>query len=196
IRVTGDEALGPSIIVPAVTHFAQRHPDVLVEIDISAEVRDLSAGEADIALRGGLEPAEPSLVRRKLADDRYGVYCSWSYPSPPLSRAEMHDHPIACLESTLERIEAAGFGHCVKHVVNSISSLRALISEGNVIGGLPAIIAEVHPPLRLCFPVEAQTAVWVAYPERLRHVPEIKQMSRLLAEQFRRYRDGTRTDGS
>lgn len=190
IRVTGEETLSPAIVVPAVARFSRLHPDVQVEIDVSRELRDLEAGEADIAIRGGLEPTQPNLVRRKLADDRFGLYCSPSYVSPPRARADLAHHPIACHEALLERAQAEGLGPCVRHVVNSGAALRAIISQGDAIGWLPRSLAEAPPPLRLCFESDVPTAIWLVYPERLRGVPEIRALARLLAEEFRRSRLG------
>lgn len=188
IRVTCDEALTAAIIAPAVARFLALHPDSQVEIDVSDKRRDLQAGEADIALRGGLEPNEPGLVRRKLANDPLGFYCSWDYPSPPLSRAELPGHPIACYGLVRDHFEAAGYGHYVKQVANSNTALRAIVSKGHVIGVLPAMVAEAPPPLRLCFPIEAPTGIWIVYAERLRGVREVRQLSRFIAEEHRRSR--------
>jgi DNA-binding transcriptional LysR family regulator len=194
IRVSSDEALTRSVIVPAVARFSQLYPDIQVEIDISNKRRDLQAGEADIALRGGLEPNEPGIVRQKLADDPIGVYCSWDYPSPPQSLDELPGHPVACLDIVRGRFEAAGLGSNVKHVVNSNSALRAFVAEGDVVGVLPAIVADEPPALRRCFWVNAPTGVWVVYAERLRDLPEIRKLGRLIADEFIRARARNATD--
>jgi DNA-binding transcriptional LysR family regulator len=188
IRVSCDEALTAAIIAPAVARFLVLHPEAQVEMDVSDKRRDLQAGEADIALRGGLEPNEPGIVRRKLADDPLGFYCSWDYPSPPLSRAELPGHPIACYGLVRDHFEASGYGYLVKQVANSNAALRAIVSNGDVIGVLPSIIAEAPPPLRLCFPIEAPTGIWIVYAERLRGVREVRQLCRLIAEEHRRSR--------
>lgn len=188
IKVTCDEALTAAIVAPAVARFLHLHPDSQVEIDVSDRRRDLQAGEADVALRGGLEPNEPGLVRRKLADDPLGIYCSWDYPSPPLSRADLPGHPIACYGLVRDHFEAAGLGQYVKHVANSNLALRTIVTRGDAIGVLPASVAEAPPPLRLCFLSEAPTGIWIVYAERLRGVPEIRQLSRLIAEEHRRSR--------
>lgn len=188
IRVTGEEMLTPNVIVPAVARFSRLHPDAHVDIDVSRDLRDLLAGEADIALRGGFEPNEPGLVRRKLADDPFGLYCSADYPSPPRCRTELSDHPIACHEAMLERLESAGLASQITHVVNSGAALRAIIAEGDAVGWIPRSLAEAPPPLRLCFASDVPTAIWVVYPERLRRFPKIRDLARLLAEEFHRWR--------
>lgn len=188
IKVTSDEALTAAIVAPAVAQFLLHHPNAQVDIDVSDKRRDLQAGEADIALRGGLEPNEPGVVRRKLADDPLGFYCSWDYPSPPLSRADLPGHSIACYGLVRDHFEAAGYGQLVKQVANSNTALRAIVSKGDMIGVLPAIVAEAPPALRLCFPIDAPTGIWIVYPERLRGVREVRELTRMIADEFRRSR--------
>ncbi|HET7709576.1 MAG TPA: LysR family transcriptional regulator [Sphingomicrobium sp.] len=193
IRVTSDEPLAAAIVASAVARFQRLRPYVQIEIDVSDKLRDLQAGEADIALRGGLEPNDPALIRRKLGDDPLGFYCTWDYPAPPLSRADLAGHPVACHGLVRDHFEAAGFGHYVKQVANSNTTLRAIVSKGEVIGVLPALVAEAPPPLRLCFPIDAPTGIWIVYAERLRGVQEVRQLGRLIAEEYRRSRSATKT---
>ena len=80
----------------------------------------------------------------------------------------MREHPIACFSSVRSRLEEFGLGANVRHVTNSGTALRRIIDEGTVIGPLPRSIAEAKPPLRLCFPVPVESAIWLTYPERLR----------------------------
>ena len=188
IKVTSDEALTAAIVAPAVARFLLHHPEAQVDIDVSDKRRDLQAGEADIALRGGLEPNERGVVRRKLADDPLGFYCSWDYPSPPLSRADLPGHSIACYGLVRDHFEAAGYGQLVKQVANSNTALRAIVSKGDMVGVLPAIVAEAPPALRLCFHIDAPTGIWIVYPERLRGVREVRELTRMIADEFRRSR--------
>ena len=76
IRITGEDYIMRKLIVPALARFAAEYPDVQLEVDISSVVRDLQSGEADIAVRASPAPEEPSLVRRKLSEAPWAVYCS------------------------------------------------------------------------------------------------------------------------
>jgi DNA-binding transcriptional LysR family regulator len=185
IRVTADEFLGERFIVPAVASFAELHPEIQVEIDLSRDYRDLERGEADIAVRPiALDPPDPKLFGRKLFDDPYGIYCSENYPSPPRGREDMAHHPIVCLESTLPRIEAAGLGGNVRHVLNGMGGVAAMISKGAGVGGLPKSVADGTPGIRLCFNL-IPTSVWLLYPRRMKGAPGVKDLSRLIARQFK-----------
>lgn len=185
LRITAEEATAAACIFPAVAHFTRLHPEVHVDVDVSSDRRNLLAGEADVAVRGGPEPDEPGLIRRKLADDPFGFYCSSSYPSPPADGSELMRHPIACFDVVRSRLEAYGLGGNVRHVTNSATALRRLISEGTVIGPLPRSVAEASPPLRLCFTLPVESAIWLVYPEQLRGLPHIKVLGRLIADELR-----------
>jgi DNA-binding transcriptional LysR family regulator len=185
LRITGEEAMAAAFIFPAVARFTRLHPDVDVEVDVSSDKRDLVVGEADIAVRGGLPPDATGLIRRKIGDDPFGFYCSWSYPSPPETGEELRDHPLASFDVLRGRLEERGLGANVRHVTNSATALRRIIEEGSVIGLLPRSVGEASPPLRLCFPVPADVSIWLVYPERLRRLPHVKVLGQFLADEFR-----------
>ena len=58
--------------------FHARRPDFQLELVISDRILDLSAGEADLAIRSG-KPRDESLIGRKIADVPWAVYASRSY---------------------------------------------------------------------------------------------------------------------
>ena len=185
LRVTGEEAMAAAFIFPAVARLTRLHPEVHIEVDVSSDKRDLVAGEADIAVRGGFPPDEAGLIRKKIGDDPLGFYCSWSYASPPGSAEELRNHPIAAFDVLRSRLEERGLGANVRHVTNSASALRRIIDEGTVVGLLPRSVGAAAPPLRLCFPVPADISIWLVYPDRLRNLPHVKILGRLLVEEFR-----------
>ena len=188
LRITGEEAMASAFIFPAVARFTRLHPGIHVDVDVSSDKRNLLAGEADMAVRGGPAPDEPGLIRRKLAEDAFGFYCSQDYPSPPASPAELHDHPIACFDVVRSRLDEHGLGENVRHVTNSATALRRIIDEGTVVGPLPRSVAEASPPLRLCFPVPVESSIWLVYPERLRGMRQVKMLGNLLSEELRKAR--------
>jgi DNA-binding transcriptional LysR family regulator len=185
LRVTGEEAMATAFIFRAVARFTRLHPEIHVDVDVSSDMRNVAAGQADLAIRGGLAPDEPGLIRRKLGDDPFGIYCGWSYPSPPTTAEDLRNHPIACFGAVRGRLEERGLGANVRHVTNSGTALRRIIDEGTVVGPLPRSVAEASPPLRLCFEVPVQSAIWLVYPQRLRRMPRVNILVRLLNEEFR-----------
>ena len=55
------------------------HPGLRIVLDTADLPRDLGAGEADVALRGGHVSAESGLVGRRIAPDPWTLYCSRDY---------------------------------------------------------------------------------------------------------------------
>lgn len=186
IKITAESAMTTLLVDPAIARFARLRPDIEVEVDVSADKRDLVAGQADVGLRGGYEPTEPDLIRRKLMDDPFAVYCSHDYPSPPTTREELRDHWIACFDVLRPRFEAGGLGHRVKHVANSATALRAIIAAGHAVGPLPRSVGEAPPALKSCFGVAEPIGVWLVYPERMRGFPGLKELSAAIAAEARR----------
>lgn len=187
IRITGEETIMRAQVVPALTRFAAQHPDVQLEIDISPTVRDLLAGEADIAVRAGPAPEEPSLVRRKLSESPWAIYCSTAYAAAhgaPRNMAELADHPFVSLDVGVAEIRALGLESSMRQVVTALSSVEAIIRTGACVGAMPCITADAIADLVKCFPAPTSSAVWLVYPERLRRAPEVKILSRFIAEAF------------
>ena len=188
IRITGEETIMRTQVVPALTRFAAEHPDIQLEIDISPTLRDLLAGEADVAVRAGPAPEEPSLVRRRLSDSPWAIYCSTAYAAAhgaPRSMAELANHPFVALDVGLPDIRAFGVESSMRQVVTALSSVEAIIRTGACVGAMPCITADAIADLVMCFPAPTTSAVWLVYPERLRRAPEVKILSRFIAEAFR-----------
>lgn len=188
IRVTAEEPLASWIAIPAVSRFSAAHPHIKVEIDVSRDLRDLTAGEADIALRAGPEPTEPSLIRRKLADDPWGLYCSEAYAAgrtPPGSAQEVPGHPLVCFDRVLPLAEAAGLGPHVRQVVNTVGAVQSVIEGGACVGALPRSMGDRASGLKLCFPLPFPAAHWLVYPERLRGRPDMRVLAELIVAVYR-----------
>ena len=186
IRISAESAMTTLLVDPAIARFARRRPDIEVDVDVSADKRDLVAGQADVGLRGGYEPTEPELIRRKLMDDPFAVYCSHDYSSPPRSREDLGEHWIACFDVLRPRFEALGLGHRVKHVANSATALRAIIAAGHAVGPLPRSVGEAPPALKRCFGVDEPIAIWLVYPERMRGFPGLGELVAEIAAEARR----------
>jgi DNA-binding transcriptional LysR family regulator len=190
IRLTCEEFLTRTVVAPALARFTAEHPQVQVEIDVSSELRDLQAGEADVAIRTGPPPDAPTLIRRKLSDSPWSVYCSAAYAAaraPPADIAACADHPIVCIDSLLEAHRANGLGSAVRQVVNSVIAAEAALRAGAGVGALPKFVGDHAADLVLCFPIGGdETAIWLIYPERLRRTPEVRALADLIAAAFRR----------
>lgn len=78
VRVTASEVVGAEILPHILTDLRQRHPDLVVELQLSNRVQDLLRRDADIAVRM-VEPAQDSLLVRRLGVIRLGLFAHRRY---------------------------------------------------------------------------------------------------------------------
>lgn len=67
VRVTCPDGLVTALIIPLVNDFYKRYPGITVDLIVTERFLDLSKGEADIAVRGGV-PGPDVLFGRKIAE--------------------------------------------------------------------------------------------------------------------------------
>lgn len=78
LRVNAPTLFGPRFVVPLVSEFLQRHPDLHASVTLDDEFSDPAASGADVTVRIGATP-DSRLVARKLADVRRVAFASASY---------------------------------------------------------------------------------------------------------------------
>jgi DNA-binding transcriptional LysR family regulator len=76
VRITTEEVFAVTLLTPWLREFHALHPDVRIELDCTRELRDLGAGEADIALRSTAAQQAEGLVGRIVQEDDWALYCS------------------------------------------------------------------------------------------------------------------------
>ena len=64
------------ILIPALSEFMERYPDIRIEVIATDRRMDLSRAEADVALRATLRVEEPGVVFRRLSGALWGMYCT------------------------------------------------------------------------------------------------------------------------
>jgi DNA-binding transcriptional LysR family regulator len=172
-------------VAATVARLREEAPHIVVDVDFSDDVRDLAAGEADLAVRGGFPPAQDGLVIRQLWTDRAGVYCSADYaqrrgcPTPDT----LSSHPLVMLAGLAhDMAKAAGLGPSVAQVVNSIEGHLAAVRSGAFVGVLPDFLAASAPGLVKCFDVpEPKLGSWIVFPERCRNDADHRLLREMLA---------------
>jgi DNA-binding transcriptional LysR family regulator len=160
IRVTCAEPLAPVVVTPIINAFQARHPGVHVELLITERLLDLTAGKADIAVRGYDDrprgERESALIQRKLADVVWAVYATRTYvehygkPSVP---EEIGRHAIVAPDGAFSRGRAARWLQTIAPdaTVSARSStmlgLLAAVKSGSGLALLPKGIGEPEPNL-------------------------------------------------
>lgn len=200
VRLTAEESYVVSVLPAMLRDLHEKHPDIIIELDATEEVRDLEAGAADIAIRltkniegGG------GLVGRRIGDDFWTVYCSRAYAAMhplPRNRRELATHPLIggggggaigryysiwLRENRLERSIA------MQH--STVSGLLSAVRSGMGLAALPCFVAETDEDFVRCLPPAASGAreIWLVTHERLRRVPRVRVVMDFLGERLRRH---------
>lgn len=88
IRMTVPVDMSKHQLAQALTAFADRHPSIRIEVNVTDEVVDLVASNIDLALRGGA-PGAPSLVARRMGEGQLALYASPQYAAERLPAASL-----------------------------------------------------------------------------------------------------------
>ncbi len=105
LRVSAALSHGRLCIVPLLGRFAERYPNIVVDISLSDAIVDVAAGQADIAIRFG-PLADSPLTARKLGESRRVIAASPDYLARhgmPRTPEDLHDHN--CLNFNFRRAE-------------------------------------------------------------------------------------------
>lgn len=78
LRVSSSLVYGRTFVVPLLGEFIRRHPEILVEINLTDSLVDIAAGQADVAVCMGPLPDGP-LTARKLGETHKVIVASPSY---------------------------------------------------------------------------------------------------------------------
>ncbi|HEV2865557.1 MAG TPA: LysR family transcriptional regulator [Allosphingosinicella sp.] len=197
VCLTCVELYAITILPPILKDLHEAHPKLRIELDTADEARDLGAGEADVALRGGHVSPESSLVGRRIAPDPWTLYCSRDYAAAhprPRSAAELRGHqiiggggdkvwPLYRAWLRRHRLEEAVTMH---H--SSASGLLAAVRAGAGLAVLPSFVADRDPELVRCLdPIASDgSELWLLTHERLRHTPRVRAVMDFLGERLTR----------
>jgi DNA-binding transcriptional LysR family regulator len=196
VKVTTEEVYSITLLAGILRELHERHPEIVIELDTSQQVRDLGAGEADISFRSTESANQPSgLVGRQLCTDDWALYCSRDYAArhgAPHSIADLKDHPFigggggnlwihyqAWLK--MLRLESQVAMH---HATSG--GLLSGVRSGFGIAVLPCIVADADPDLIQCLPPRAQheRILWLFTHERCRHTPRVRAVIDFMYERL------------
>ncbi|MBN9310640.1 LysR family transcriptional regulator, partial [Devosia sp.] len=107
VRVTTTEILATSVLAPLLSRLRDSHP--ALQVDLIADDRRLDPlrGEVDVAIRVGSEPRDPGLVRRRLGQSVWTLFCARGYAERhgvPHDLADLDRHAIIAGSGTLANL--------------------------------------------------------------------------------------------
>lgn len=198
VRITSEEIYALSLISPLLRELHERHPEIVVEIDTTSTLRDLGAGEADIALRSSSNEQPAGLVGRRLGVDDWTLYCSKDY-------AERHGRPTTVKDLKRHAIVGGGGAKLWEHYQAwlksldledrvamhhaSSSGLLSAIRSGFGVAVLPCVVGDADPDLIRCIPPRSDhgRVLWLLTHERVRRTPRVRTVIDFFYEGLRRH---------
>ncbi|MET0391391.1 MAG: LysR substrate-binding domain-containing protein [Polyangiales bacterium] len=182
LRVTTTPDIAQILLAPVIARFTTRYPDVNVELQLSAELVDLTQQDIDVALRvtrGKL--ADSALIARKLGVMHLRQYAAPSYLArrgTPKSPTDLQTHDWVGFEGIASiplprRVNKTRARRSIS--CNDMFVLRELLRAGTGIGMLPTFLADADVAsgaLVRVLPrwVEHTGHVYLVYPSR-KHTP-------------------------
>lgn len=111
LRVSASILYGKTFLLPLLRDFMKRYPDILIDINMTDTVVDISAGQADVALRLG-PLADAQLTARRLGKTHKIIVASPTYLNQrgtPQLPEDLHKHD--CIDFNFKRA-APGWPFC------------------------------------------------------------------------------------
>ena len=195
VRFTTEEIFASCLIAPHLRDLHDRYPNIRIEFDTTMAIRDLGAGEADMALRSSHDDQPAGLVGRVICWDGWTLYCSRDYAARhgvPHSIGDLQSHSIigggggGLAREYGEWLEQAGLTHRVTMEQGSATGLLTAVRTGIGIAVLPCIVADAEPDLIRCAPPPRQVErhLWLLTHERVRHNPAVRAVIDFLYERL------------
>lgn len=171
--------------------FAERYPEVRVDVIAADRLLDLAAGEADVALRA--RPTPGPFVCRKVAEFGWALFCSRSYAEAqgcPGAVEELAGHAVIGPEGSLARsaqmqwLEAQVPAERIRYRSNNLQGLLSNALAGLGIALLPVPLAARFGDLVRCLPAPAElrSEGWLMTHERLRQEPHVRAFMDFVAQ--------------
>ena len=183
VRVTCPEGLANNLALPLIEQFHARYPGLRADLVVTERILDLSKGEAEIAIRGGL-PTDPVLICRKLSDNPWAVYASRSYLEQhdrPRCPADIVHHKVIGFSGDIANVHFAKWFESVAPRVaiaarsNTIVGLMMAAKSGAGLAILPAQLGDPEPDLvRVLESPDLVSYVYLLVHPDLQHVPRVR----------------------
>ncbi len=184
LRVTAPAGFAAELLMPMLASFAERYPEIRIDLILAEATLNLSRRDADVAIRISREPSE-TLVGRRLALTAWGSTAAPTAPTViwPARRGSVRAALVA--GGSLTRfVEARVPSDRVRLRINAVLGLEAAVEAGLGIGPLPCFTADLNPALRrLSGPhPELGADLWILTHPDLRHAARVRAFMEHVAE--------------
>jgi DNA-binding transcriptional LysR family regulator len=151
ITVTGDVA--HSLLPPIAASYVRTYPHASIEIIVANRVVDLVGEGVDLAIRAA-ELKDSTLIARKLMSFTGGLWASRGYLSQrgtPKSPSDLDQHEYLVFSRVATKTLRLSDGRQTvdipltgRIIVDDLETMRALVLQGEGIGGLPGFLARQY----------------------------------------------------
>lgn len=197
VRLTTEEVLAMTVLAPMLRELHDLHPRIYIDLDAAQSIRDLGAGEADIALRSTSKPQPAGVVGRRLCKDDWTLYCSRDYATRhgvPTSKEDLKNHALVgggggnLWRAYSAWIKELGLENQVAVQHGSSAGLLSGVRSGFGIAVLPCMVGDGDPDLIRCLPPREDhgRVLWLLTHERVRHAPRVRTTIDFLYERLKR----------
>ena len=189
LRVTTTVGLGTIWLTPRLREFIELYPDIRLTVLLADEELDLSAREADVAIRLR-RPVQPDLVQRKLFTVHHHIYAAPAYIKAhgfPRTLEELDAHRILSFgpaPSYLANVNwlitvgrPAGNPREPILTVNNVYGLRRAVEAGIGLASLPDYIVGPDSPLVQVDIRDVELPyfdTYLVYPQELRNSKRVR----------------------
>lgn len=201
VRIAASHVVGAEVLPRVLAPLLDQHPGLAIELDLSNDPADLGRHAADLAIRM-TRPGQSSLIARRLADVRLGLFAHSSYlgrHDTPTEPADLTGHVLIGPDrdtAALAGLDAMQLGRSALRLRSDSEAAQiAAIRAGLGIGVLQRAIAALDPALvpvlpdRFAWPLEA----WLVLPDGLRALAPVRRVADHLAKVLPRFYAGAVT---
>lgn len=199
VKITTEEVYAITLLTPLLIELREIHPEIVIDLDTSQQVRDLGAGEADVSLRSTKNESQPAgLVGRSLCVDDWALYCSKDYAARhgvPKSREDLLNHAfIGGGGGNLwihyqAWLQALGLEQQIAMHHATSGGLLSGVRAGFGIAVLPCVVGGSDPDLIQCLPPTPDHGrkLWLFTHERVRHTPRVRAVVDFLYDRLSKH---------
>ena len=199
VRINSLEGFGNVFLAPRIGRFAEKHPQLRLELVTIQQIVALSKREGDVAI-GLAPPKESRFVTTRLTDYDLALYAAPSYlarHAPITSRAELERHAFVgyvddlVFTRGLDYLDEVLPGLKARIQSSSLTAQMTITEQGHGICVLPSFMAAGRPGLEPVLPEEVRLtrSYWLFTHADLADTARVRTVTRFVQDEIAANRD-------
>lgn len=197
VRLTASEIVGAEVLPPILARFRERHPGIVIELDLSNRTQDLLRRDADIAVRM-VRPSQDALIARLIGKVHIGLYAHRRYIDAhgmPQTLFDLAGHSMIGFDRDATSLRSIGpaadaisremFAFRTDNDLAQLAALRAGIGIGGCQPGIASRDPDLVQVLRDAFRFDLE--MWLVMHEDLRGSRRVRLLYDHLAHDLADY---------